>query len=153
MTNGIWKVRKGVDIFYKRILVLVSSSLTQCFRIPPRLHQSCPCSRQSRNWYHSAWCTTFQDSTLYVSIFLVSGMREREERERERERTPPSLHYYFLFFQVGCSATGFCSVTRNWRELYCSELPWCLHRTRFNPKNLRLSDEFGYLKTAIQTCY
>jgi len=26
MTNGIKKVRKGVDIFYKRILVLVRSS-------------------------------------------------------------------------------------------------------------------------------
>ena len=32
ITNGIRKVRKGVEIFEKRILVLVSSSQTQCFR-------------------------------------------------------------------------------------------------------------------------
>ena len=39
--------------------------------------------------------------TFYVSIFLVSGKREGEEKHRE---TPPSVHYYFLFFQVGCTA-------------------------------------------------
>ena len=60
--NGIRKVRKGVDIFDKRILVLVSSSRTQYFRIRPCLNQSFPCSQQSINWYHSAWCMTHQDS-------------------------------------------------------------------------------------------
>jgi len=38
-------------------LVLVSSSWTQCFRIQPGLHPSFPCTRQSINWYHSAWFT------------------------------------------------------------------------------------------------
>ena len=38
---------------------------------------------------------------FYVSIFLVSGKREGEEKHRE---SPPSLHYYFLLFQVGCTA-------------------------------------------------
>ena len=47
MTNGIRKVRKGVDTFIKRILILVSSSRTQCFRIRPLLHQSFPCKKQS----------------------------------------------------------------------------------------------------------
>ena len=37
--NGIRKVRKGVEIFDKRILVLVSSSGTQWFRIRPRFWQ------------------------------------------------------------------------------------------------------------------
>ena len=60
--NGIKKVRKGVDIFDKRILVLLSSSRTQYFRIRPSLNQSFPCSQQSINWYHSAWCMTHQDS-------------------------------------------------------------------------------------------
>ena len=36
-----------------------------------------------------------------LDIFFVSGKREGEEKHRE---TPPSVHYYFLFFQVGCTA-------------------------------------------------
>jgi len=56
-----------------------------------------------------------------ATIFLVSADREGEERERERE-TPLSLHYYLLFFQVGCAAMlGFCLATRNWRE-FCKNL-------------------------------
>ena len=82
MANGIRKVRKGVDIFDKKMLILVSSSRTQCFRIRPRLQQSFPCSQQSINRCHSTWCTTYQDSTSYASIFLVSasgrGKRRRE---------------------------------------------------------------------------
>ena len=58
-----------------------------------------------------------QSSPLY--IYLVSGKREGEEKHRE---TPSFQYYSFLFFQVGCTAmplhTGFCSATRNWRELY-----------------------------------
>ena len=115
--NGIRKVRLGVNIFDKRILILVSSSWTQCFRIRPCLQQSFPPSRQSINRYHSAWCTTCQYSTFYGSIFLVSGKREGEEEERDL----PTLHYYSLFL-VGCTAmlfhTVFCSATRNWREFY-----------------------------------
>ena len=122
MTNGIRKVRKGVDIFVKKILILVSSSRTKCFRIRPSLQLSFPCSRQSINRYHSAWWTTYQDSTLYVFNFLVSGKRKGEEREKE---TPPLCTIIFFFFQVGCTAiifhTGFCSATRNWREL-CKNL-------------------------------
>ena len=84
MTNGIKKVRKGVDIFNKRIFDSCKLYLGQCFRIQPCLSQlSFPRSQHIINWYHSAWCTTYQDSTLDVSIFLVSGKREREERERE----------------------------------------------------------------------
>ena len=47
MTNVIRKVRKGVEIFYKRILFLVSAkaSSTAIF------------SFQSINWYRSAWCS------------------------------------------------------------------------------------------------
>ena len=102
MTNGIRNVRRGEDIFDKKILV--SSSRPQ---------QSFPCIRQSMNRYHSTWCTTY-------------------------------LHYYFLFFfQVGCTAmlfhTGFCSTTRNWRELYKNLTVLSsvdvYNRTRFNRKN------------------
>ena len=105
--------------FDKKILILVSSSRIQCFRIRPRLQQSFPCSQQNIKQYHSVWCTAYLDSIFYVSIFIVSGKRKREEKNRE---TLPSLHYYFLFFQVGCTAmlfhTVFCSARRNWRELY-----------------------------------
>ena len=109
-----------MDIFDKIILDSWSSSRIQCFRIRPRLQQSFPQGLQSINRYHSAWCTTYQDSIFYVFIFLLSGKREGEEKHRE---THPSLHYYFLVFQVGCTAMfystqGFCSVARYWRGLY-----------------------------------
>ena len=84
MTNGIRKVRKGVDIFDKRILnscKFISDSASEYDLILYNYFFSR--SLLSINWYLSAWCTTYQDSTFYVSIFLVSGKREREERERE----------------------------------------------------------------------
>ena len=101
-------------------MFFVSSSQTECFIIRPRLQQFFTCSRQSINRYYSAWHTTYQDSIFYVSIFLADGKREGEERERE---TPSSLHYYFLFFEVGCTAMfystqGSVQPQENWRELY-----------------------------------
>ena len=68
MTKGIRKVKKGVDIFNKRILVLVSFTRTQCFRIRER--------------------------EANIVFFTKWGV----------------LHCY--------STNGFCSATRNWRELY-----------------------------------
>ena len=91
MTNWTRKVRKGVIIFDKRILVLVSSSRTQCFTIQPHLHQSFPCSRQSLNWYFSASCSGFVSKVYRVPVSF--GKREGEEKCREN---PPSLHYYFI---------------------------------------------------------
>ena len=91
MTNGLRKVRKGGDIFEKIILDSFKFILDSA---------SFPRSWQSINQYHGARCTIYQDSTLYVSIILVSGKRVGEDREGE---TLPSLHYYFLFFsQEGC---------------------------------------------------
>ena len=86
MTNGIRKVRLGVDIFEKKFLILVSSSLTQCFKIRPRLQQSFPCSQQSINQYNSAWCTPYQDSTFYFPCFWQDW--RRKERERETPSSP-----------------------------------------------------------------
>ena len=54
------------------------------FRTRPRLQQSVPCRWQSINWYHCAWCTTYQDSTVDVSIFLFLE-RERGKREKHRD--------------------------------------------------------------------
>ena len=63
---------------------------------------------------HGAHCTTNQDSTFYVSVFIVSGKREGEEKHRE---TSSSLHYYFFIpSRVYCQVffhTGFCLVARN----------------------------------------
>ena len=147
MTNGIRKVRQGVDIFNKRNLdscKFISDNTSEYRLIYSNFF---PHSRQSINRYHSAWCTIYQDSTFYVSIFLVSGKREGKEKYRV---TPPSLHYYFLsFFQVGCTSlychvlfhTGFFSDAKKWRELIKNltvlKLPGCLyiHRTKFNRKN------------------
>ena len=118
LNNNKWDEKSEWIFSTKEFLILVSSSQTQCFRIRPCLQKSFPCSWQNINRYHSAWCTTYQDFTFYVSILIVSGKREGEEREGE---PPPSLHYY-IFFQVGRTAMlfhkGFCSATRNWRELY-----------------------------------
>ena len=137
MTNGIRKVRKGVDIFDKTILdsckfILDSASF-------PRSWQS-----MSINQYHSAWCTIYQDSALYVSIILVFGKRVGEDREGV---TLPSLHYYFLFSpsRVYCHVIShrFSLATRNHD---CSELPLCLH---IEPDSIeRINAEFGYLITA-----
>ena len=68
-------------------LILVISSPTQCFRIRPRLQLSFPRTRRSINQYYSAWCTTHQDSTFNVSIFLVSFKREGEERETQGRKS------------------------------------------------------------------
>ena len=115
MTNVIRKVRKGKDIFNKRILdsrkfILDSASF--------------PRSWQSINQYHSAWCATFQYSTLYVSIILVSGKRVGEEREGE---TLPSLHYYFLFSPS---------------SVYCHVIP---HRVLFSNKKLETMTVLSFL--------
>ena len=115
IANGIRKFRKGVDIFDKKILILVSLSRTQCFRIRPCLQQSFPCSRQSINWYNSALCTTNQDSTLYVSIFLISSKRKGVE-----ERTHPHSISALLF-------SLFSS------RVYCHVIP---HRVLFRHKKL-----------------
>ena len=75
MTNGIGHFRQGVDIFDKRILdSIVSSYPTVKFWIRPRLQQSFPCSWQSINRYHSAWCTTYQDlaKKQVLRMFAVS---------------------------------------------------------------------------------
>ena len=87
-------VRLGVDIYDKRSLILKSSSQTQCFRIGPRLQRSIPCSRQSINWYQSAWCTTNQNSTFCVSIIIVSGKRKGDERERETLLLCTSIFFF-----------------------------------------------------------
>ena len=118
MTNGIGKVWKGVEIFNQRNFdscKFITDSGSEYGLVYNYLFLAV----SNVNRYHSTWCTTYQDSTLSVSIFLVSGKREGEEKNRE---TPPSLLYYFLFSQVGCTAilfhTGFYLATRNWRELY-----------------------------------
>ena len=139
MTNGL---DKEWIFSNKEFLILVSSYLGHCFRIRPRLQQSFPCSRQSINWYHSAWCTICQDSTFYVFIFLVSGKREGEEKHRE---TPPFIH--FLFSQVGCTAMfyfthGSVYLQETGENCIRTWLFWAplmlTHRTRFNRKNYYL---------------
>ena len=116
--NGIRKIRLDWIFSRKEFLILVSSSWTQCFRIRPCLQQSFPCSWQNLN----CMCMLHNLSGFYFQCFhFPCFWQEGRGRKRERE-TPSSLHYYFLFFQVGCSAmlfhTGFCSATRNWREFY-----------------------------------
>ena len=94
MTTRIRKISKVVDIFNKRILdscKFISDSASKYGLVYSYLF---PCSPQSLNQYHSAWRTTYQDSTLYVFIFLLILARGGGEIERET----PSLHYYFLLF-------------------------------------------------------
>ena len=86
MTNGIRKVRQGVDIFEKEFLILVSSSQTVL-----------------QNMASST--TTFSLQSINCMVHSLSGfyMFPKEGEEKHRE-TPPSQHYYVLFFQVGCTA-------------------------------------------------
>ena len=85
--------------FDKRILVLVSSSRTQCFRIKHRLHKSLPCSRQSINWYHSAWCTPIriliqglQGSRLYPGFTELPSIQDIQSSHLSRVyRVPVSI--------------------------------------------------------------
>ena len=98
MTNGIRKVRLGVDFFDKRTLdfsKFISDTVLQNTALSTAIF---PCSRLSINRFHSAWCTTYGYSTFYVLIFVVSGKREREERERN-----PSFSalLFFYFWQEG----------------------------------------------------
>ena len=90
---------------------------------------SFPCSQQSINWYCSAWCTPIR---ILIQGLQSSCLFWQEGRGREAKKTPPSLHYYFLLFQVGCTAMLFHRVLfshknlkRVVREPDCSELPWC----------------------------
>ena len=83
MTNGIRKVRNGVDIIEIESKFL-QVHLGKCFRIRPRLQQSFPYSRQNINRLHSAWCTTYWFSTFFVSIFLVLA-KGRGKRTIENE--------------------------------------------------------------------
>ena len=86
MTNGIRKVRKGY--FQQKILILVSSSQTQCFRIRPRLQQSFPRSRQryTNIIVHGAQ----QLSRIYFLFFLFPCFWE-EGRVRGGEKPPTPL--------------------------------------------------------------
>ena len=111
ITNGIRQARKGVDISERRILVLVSSSWTQCFRIRPCLHQSFPCSRQSINWYHSAWCTTYQNYFPFSSL-LARG------RGKKGRKKPSFSALLFSFFPS---------------RVYCHVIPY---RVLFSNKKL-----------------
>jgi len=93
LNNNKWDEKSEWIFSTKEFLILVSSSQTQCFRIRPCLQKYFPCSWQNINRYHSAWCTTYQDFTFYVSILIVSGKREGEEREGE-----PPLLCTIIFF-------------------------------------------------------
>ena len=109
-TNGIGKVRLGVDIFDKRILV--RSSLTWCFKIQSLLQKSYSCSQQSINRYHSEWCTNYQDP------FSLITARGKGKRERERNLSFSALLFSFFPSRV-----------------YCHVIP---HRVLFSHKKLEL---------------
>ena len=124
--NGIRNVRKGVDIFDKKLLIPASSSRTQCFRIRPCLHQSFPCSRQSINRYHSAWCTLHNLSGFY---FLCFNFPCFWQEGRGREKTPPPFSaLLFSFFQVlSCNSTQGSVQPQETGELYKNLTVLCSH--------------------------
>ena len=62
------------------------------FRIRPRLQQYFPHSRQ-----------TIYVIRIILSMFPFSLFPTSEWEEKHRE-TPPYLHYFLSFFQVGCTA-------------------------------------------------
>ena len=64
--------------------------------------------------YHSAWCATYQDFTLFVSIFLFSA-RGRGKRNIEKPSFSALLFSFFL------------------SRVYCHVIP---HRVLLSRKNL-----------------
>ena len=87
-TNGIRKVREGVNIFDKRILdsfKFISDSASEYGLI-----------------YNNLFLAEYKlHGAQSIRILLSMFPREGEEKHRE---TPLSQHYYVLFFQVGCTA-------------------------------------------------
>ena len=60
ITNGIRKVRKGVEISEKKNFGSCKFISDTVLQNRPCLHQTFPCSRQSINQYQSAWCTSIR---------------------------------------------------------------------------------------------
>ena len=119
MTNGIRKVWKGVEIFNQRILdscKFITDSSSEYGLVYYYLFLAV----SNVNRYHSAWCTTYQDSTLYVSIFLVSGKREGEEKHRETLLLCTIIFFFSKWGVLPCfiSHRVIFSRKKNWRELY-----------------------------------
>ena len=141
MTNGIRKVKQGVDIFDKRNFDSWEVHLGQCFRIQPRL-QYFPRSRQYKTGFivHGA-----QPIRILLSVFSFSLILARVRGKRSIK---PLLFCNIIFFfpsRVNCHVlfrTEFCSAARNWRELYIepdySELPWCLHIEPYSIKRINV---------------
>ena len=134
MSNGIRKVRLRVKIldsckFITDTVLQNTASSTAIFSLQPAEYK--PVS----------WCTPYQDSTFYVSIFLVSGKIWEEGRERE---PPPSLHYYYLLIQVEGVLPYYSSqgsvqpqeTGESCKRTWLFRAPLMLtQRTRFNQKN------------------
>ena len=82
INNDKWDKKgqaRGWIFSTKEFLIFVSSCWTVLQNTASSIQHSFPHSWQSINQYHSAWCTTYQDSTLYVSIslFLAKGRGKR----------------------------------------------------------------------------
>ena len=86
ITNGIRKVRLGVDILTKEFLILVSTSRTQCFRIRPCLQQSFPCINNA------------QPIRILLSMFLFSLFLARGKGKRVREKLLLVSSFILFFF-------------------------------------------------------
>ena len=96
MTNGIRRLGKlGTEwVFSKKILAsckLISDSASEYGLVYSFLFLT---AGQSINRYHSAWYTTYQDSTLHVFIFYISGKNDLGTLEAHRNFLSLVLRFY-----------------------------------------------------------
>ena len=102
MTNGIRQGRLGVDIFDKR-------NLDSCKFISDTVLQNTASSiaifsLQPEEYKLVPQCMVHNLSGFYFLCFhFCCFWQEGKRREAKHRETPSSVHYYFLFFQVGCT--------------------------------------------------
>ena len=120
MTNGIRKVRLGADIFNKRILdscKFILDSPSEYGLVSGNLFLAAGRVQTDFKVYGT------QPIRILNSMFPFSLFLARGKGKRSIEKPLLSLHYYFLFFQVGCtvmfySTQGSVQPQKKWRELY-----------------------------------
>ena len=121
MTNGIRKVRLGVDIFNKRTLdfsKFISDTVLQNTALSTTIFSLQPAEYKLVSIMHNAQPIRILFSMFPFSLFLARG---KGKRSIEKPLLLCTIIFFFFPSRMYCHVifhTGFCSAARNWRELY-----------------------------------
>ena len=112
LKNDKWDQKGQARIGYFRQKILDSCKFISDTVLQNTASSTAIFSLQLAEYKLVTQCMVHSVSKFYFLCFhfrFFSGKREGEEKHGE---TPPSLHYYFIFFQVECTTmlfhTGFC---------------------------------------------